>query len=308
MSGLPVLSARGESIPEAWENSILELHENGQWYKRGDPQDNEKQVDASMLITIENPDADLFMHKYMTCGIEDLVDYEMEIHGVRDSWEKDHSNPEDNKWDYTYHGRLTSYPTSTRPIDQLRFMINRLSERPFSRRVNAITWVPEIDTLAKDTPCLQRIGLLITPDAKDPQINRLNMTYNFRSRNAMIAAPMNIIGFYALQCTIRNAIREKTEMKLENGRIVDFTDSYHVSTRDQGILKNFMGRYDASVLRGETIRDRALSGEQTVFPYINSILSERTEKIIEQTKNYLSGEKLDKEITKIRKIAEKRKR
>jgi len=307
MVGLPVLNVRGESIPEAWENSILKLGKEGQWYKRDDPEDNGIQVDASMLITIENPDSDLFMHKLMTCGIEDLLDYEMEIHGAKDSWIKNLVDKEDHKWDYLYHERLANYPGSKGYIDQIQFMIDRLSERSFSRRVNSITWVPERDTLAKDTPCLQGIRFLITPDTKNLDIPRLNMTYNFRSRNAMIAAPMNIIGFYALQCTVRDAVKNKTRMNLENGRIVDFTDSYHVSTRDQNILKIFLNRYNTSIMKGETIKERSYPRE-FVFNYMNSILPERTEVIIKQTGNYLLGETLEEEILKIKEIAEKRKR
>ncbi len=307
MKGLPVLNARGESIPEAWENSILELNKNGQWYKRKDSNDNGLQVDATMMITIENPDANSFMHKYMTCGIEDLLDYEMEIHGAKDSWIKNLEDTEDKKWDYLYHERLASYPSPKGPIDQLQFAVNRLSERPFSRRINTITWIPERDTVTKDTPCLQRIGFLITPDQENPEIQRLNMTYIFRSRNAMIATPMNMIGLYALQCTIKDAVKEKTKMNLENGRIVDFTDSYHVSTRDQDILKGFMSRYETSISKNETIKDRTLQRDY-VFDYMNGILPERTETIIKQTGKYLSGEALEKEISKIKKIAEARKR
>lgn len=308
MVGLPVLNVRGESIPEAWENSILELYKKGQWYKRDDPDDNEMQVDATMCITIENPDSDLFMHKSMGCGIEDLLAYEMEIHGAKDSWRKELGDAEDNKWDYLYHERLASYPTLKGPVDQIKFVIDRLCRRPFSRRINSITWVPERDMSAKDTPCLQRIGFLVTPDTESPKINRLNMTYNFRSRNAMTAAPMNMVGLYAFQCTIRDGVRSVSGMNLENGRIADITDSYHVSTRDQKLLKGFMERYERSVAKNETIKDRAFSGKEVVFPYMNSALSEVTEGIIRQTGNYLSGTTLYNEIASIRLISEGRKR
>lgn len=307
MSGLPVLNAKGESIPEAWENSILKLYEKGQWYKRDDPDDNKLQVDSTMMITIENPDSELFAHKWIGCGIENLLEYEMEMLGAKDNWKKNPNDPDDKRWDYLYHQRLATYPSSKGPIDQIKFAIKRLSERPFSRRTNMITWVPEEDTINKDTPCLQRIEFLITPDQKNSETQRLNMTYNFRSRNVMTAAPMNMIGLYALQCTIRDAVKEKIEMNLKNGRMVDFTDSYHVSTRDQKILKGFMERYNTSISKGETIQDRTYT-KQFTFKYMNSVLPEITEKIITQTKKYLSGQALENEIKKIKQIAESRKR
>lgn len=307
MRGLPVLNVRGESIPEAWENSILELASKGRWYKRGDPDDKDKQVDATMMITVENPDSEEFMHKWMTCGIEDLLDYEMEIHGAKDSWRKDLNDESDNRWDYLYHERLASYPGSKGTTDQIIAMIDKLSERPFSRRACSTLWVPERDAIAKDTPCLQGIRFLITPKEEDQKEYFLNMTYNFRSRNVMIAAPMNMIGLYALQCTVRDAIIKKTGMKLENGRITDFTDSYHVSSRDQETLKKFLEMRASSLSRGETIKDRTYTRD-FVFSYMNNILPERTEAIINQTEKYLSGEKLSSEISKIRAIADARKR
>ncbi len=307
MAGLPLLVARGESIPEAWENSVLELRKKGLWYKRDDPEDNGLQVDSTMAIEISNPDSDLFMHKYMTCGIEDLLDYEMEIHGAKDSWRKNLKDSKDKRWDYLYHERLASYPGSEGPLDQIQFMIDMLCERFFSRRINSITWVPERDMKTKDTPCLQGIRFLITPDKDSPDIKRLNMRYNFRSRNVMIASPMNMIGMYSLQCTVRDAVKEKSGMNLQNGSIVDFVDSYHISTRDQETLRRFIERYNHSAYKGETIADRAYD-RAFVFNYMNSILPERTEVIINQTRNYLSGDELTKEIKRIKKIAESRKR
>jgi len=284
MSGLPLLVARGESIPEAWENSVLELHRNGQWYKRDDPEDNDLQLDASMAIEIQNPDADLFLHKSVTCGFEDLFDYMMELHGARDSLIKDLDNPEDHKWDYLYSERLNFYPTSNGSIDQIEKMVEKLSARPFTRRANSTLWVPERDAEAKDTPCLQRIGFLITPDGKEKGLNRLNMTYNFRTRNVMIAAPMNIIGFYSLMCGVRDKVRKNTGMNLENGRMLDVTDTYHVSSRDQKILNGFVERHEVSRKKGEGIESRAYT-KDFALNYMSGIRQERTDGIISQLEN-----------------------
>ena len=160
--GLPFLVARGDSIAEAWENSILELNKNGKWYKRDDPDDNGNQVDARMAIEIKNPDEGPFLHKYMGFDPRALLDYFFEVHGARDVLRKDLDDPEDHKWDYLYHERLEGYPTSQGPFNQIYAMIKRLAERPFSRRVGAITWVPERDTKAKDTPCLQRYSAILS--------------------------------------------------------------------------------------------------------------------------------------------------
>ena len=59
MHGIPVLTARGTGIAEAWENSLIALYEHGcdlatQYDKPGDPPSK----DATMLITIEDPVAE----------------------------------------------------------------------------------------------------------------------------------------------------------------------------------------------------------------------------------------------------------
>lgn len=262
-SGLPLLVARGEGIAEAWENSILELNKNGKWYNRGDPDDNGKQVDARMVIEVKNPDANPFLHKYMGCDARALLDYLFEVHGARDVLRKDLNDPTDAKWDYLYHERLEGYPTSQGPFNQIDAMVRRLAERPFSRRVGAITWVPERDTKAKDTPCLQRMSFLIVPG--EDGVSWLNLTYTFRSRNAMTASPMNMTGFHSLQTRVRDEITALSGLNLRNGSIVDFTDAYHISTRDQPILQQmFLSRYAKSCEKNETLADRTYTRGTTI--------------------------------------------
>ena len=64
--GIPVLTARGQGIAEAWENSLVELHRNGcrmktMYDKSTDP----ASIDATMLITIEDPLE--FVHPNKNC-------------------------------------------------------------------------------------------------------------------------------------------------------------------------------------------------------------------------------------------------
>ena len=130
MANLPLLVARGESIPEAWENSVLELYQHGLRYKRADPADKGGvQVGARMTIEIFNPDSNFFTHKCengMTAGAPGTFEYIMEFLGAKDTWIK--KSEEAKEWDYTYHQRLASYEGG---FDQIEFIINRLVERPF---------------------------------------------------------------------------------------------------------------------------------------------------------------------------------
>jgi thymidylate synthase len=281
---LPVLHAEGRSTLEAWENSVVELYKKGLWWHRkGDKDKGRETLDSTMTITITEPDSNLFYHKYMTCTPESLFDYQMEILGSKDSWV--HPEAGSTKWPYHYHERFASYPGTKGLVNQIERLIQGISEESGKRRHNMITWVPERDFDSTDPPCLQRIWFDIIPDelAGDGSL-RLNMNYNFRSRNVMIAAPMNMIGLHTLYSYIKKRIIEKSGMNLKTGRIVDFTDSYHVSAQDTPILERFMERYNKSIEKGEDIRDRCFDKEIAFMGMDKEAVVKR---VLEQTKKEL---------------------
>jgi hypothetical protein len=235
---IPVLNASGESLPEAWEDSIITLYDNGLVYQRGDEADSGDQLDSMMRIEVRNPDADPFSH--MLGGTNAIgapaLDYMMEMMGAKTGWLKNFQDKTDTKWDYTYFDCLAKHSGS---INQIDFAIERLSTRPFSRRTNIITWDPKRDAKddAKDTPCLQRIWFNIIPgqDQKNPG---LDMHYSFRSRNVLNASFGNMLGLYIFGCNIRDKVEQATRQSLDM-RMIDSSDSYHVNSKDYPLfMKN----------------------------------------------------------------------
>ncbi len=298
---LPVLSVKGRTIPEAWENSVVELHKNGLWYNRGGRKDKGNlQVDSTMVMEIEEPNSGLFMHKYSVCGWDDLFEYQMEILGAKDSWVD--KTGKSTRWGYHYHERLADYPGINTPsINQLEGIIKKLAKKPTTRQLNAITWVPERDEESIDPPCLQRVWFGLVPDETTKDEWRLNMNYNFRSRNVMIAAPMNQSGLALLQEYVRQRAIEETGMKIKNGRMVDFVDSYHVSAKDQQHLAKFMSSLTKSREKGESIESRSFSREM-VNTMMEDSLSTAEAKIIAETEKLVPKERLDEEIAHIKSI------
>jgi thymidylate synthase len=299
---LPVCYAQGESIPEAWENSVVELYNNGLRWNREGPKDKGKEtLDSTMTIEMSNPDSDLIMHKYMTCTPEALFDYQMEILGAKDSWV--HPEEGSTKWPYHYHERFASYPGTRKLINQVKAMINGLSNEPWKRRNQMITWSPERDISSIDPPCLQRFWAMIIPNEKNEQV--LNVNYHFRSRNVMIAAPMNMVGMWTIQSYMRDKIAEKTGLNVVNGRLVDMVDSYHVSAQDHNILEGFMERLSKSNERGEESRERCFDKE-IAFGYmdkdaiVSRIITQTEKELIEKGQEY----KLETEVEKIEQISQ----
>ena len=241
---IPVLNVKGGSFAEAWENSVLELWDRGIRYQRGDSEDNGIQAEATMTIETKNPRSDFMIHKYSggSVGGHDLMDYSLEVLGARDAWRNYRKN------DYTYHGRFGEYLGVVKDADgktlekvkinQIGYVIGNLVRSPWSRRSNMITWVPQIDaTDVGHTPCLQRAWFEIVP-GKEGELATFNVNYNFRSRNVMNAVLSNMLGLSVLWDKIRTDVENQTGEELRFGRVVDFTDSYHVSTRDYATFES----------------------------------------------------------------------
>ena len=109
---IPVLLVEGEGLAEAWEKSLLSLYREGcdietEYDKAGDPPSK----DCSMTIVVRNPLAEPMIHKDIPGGLEDLQEYVLEVlEGIKDHLVRDSANdPNDTRWEYTYHQRLFKY-------------------------------------------------------------------------------------------------------------------------------------------------------------------------------------------------------
>lgn len=228
MNGIPVLHVEGDCIARAWENSLIELHERGSRIKtQYDKPEDPPSIDATMLITIHNPLAEPMIHKDFPGGPEDLQEYTMEVcDGIKDHLVRRPDDPEDTRWEYTYHQRLFKYsPPGRVPTDQIATMCRKLAATPFTRRAQSITWQVWEDNDCYDPPCLQSIWCRITEEEGK---SVLSMNVRFRSNDAYKAAFMNIFALVQLQRKIAGAVSEETGIPVELGRYCHLADSYHI--------------------------------------------------------------------------------
>ena len=117
-------------------------------------------------------------------------------------------------------------------------LISKLSQTPFSRRAQAITWNPKLDPPTDDPPCLQRLFCRIV-DNKGKLY--LNMNSHWRSRDAYKAAFMNIFALTKLQARLAHEISENIKQPVEVGRYVDIADSFHIYGAYAEEFKSFLG-------------------------------------------------------------------
>jgi len=228
---IPVLFSEGNSLAEAWENSLIELYKRGCDVKTEyDKADDPPSKDCSMTIVVKDPSAEPMIHKDMPGGLEDLQEYVMEVlDGIKDHCVRDNADDsKDTRWEYTYHQRLFGYklPDREKTFDQIDMMAQKLAATPHTRRAQAITWKVWEDNYCYDPACLQSIWCRMLKG--DNNIWYLNTNIRFRSNDAYKAAFMNMFAFIQLQNKIASRIAEISGLNVKLGRYVHQADSYHL--------------------------------------------------------------------------------
>jgi len=228
MNGIPVLTVEGDGIARAWERSLIELHANGCSLKTEyDKPDDPPSRDATMVITVTDPLAEPMIHKDFPGGPVELQEYVMEVcDGIKDHLVRNPDDPQDTRWEYTYHQRLFAYRVpGLPPVDQVELLAAKLAKTPHSRRAQAVTWKVWEDNTCYDPACLQSVWCrVLEQDGRAV----LSMNVRFRSNDAYKAAFMNIFALVQLQRRIAARMAELTSRPVHLGRYVHMVDSYHL--------------------------------------------------------------------------------
>jgi thymidylate synthase len=137
---IPVVAVSGRTLAEAWENAMIGLYAYGcEIRTQYDAKDksgkyiNAPSKDCSILISIEQPASEPMIHMGgFPGGFEDLEEYVQEVRdGIKDHWIRDPLNPEDTKWQYTYHERLFSYEVPMNLFDKVLCQLPEHEKKKF---------------------------------------------------------------------------------------------------------------------------------------------------------------------------------
>ena len=243
MKNIPVIHVEGRSIAEAYEKALVSLYNNGiRMQTQYDREDDPPSIDATMNITIEQPWADPMIHKAFPGGIEDLHEYVLELSGAKDHWMKSMNDPEDTRWEYTYHWRLKNYGTWKERKKQEKEQAVCGPVRVDQAQM--ITWMPWVDPDCYDPPCLQSLHYRIVED--DDGVWWLNCNIRFRSNDAWGANFMNMFGFVQFnKDMVAVPLSRKAGKKVEMGRLNWHADSYHIYGKDiEDFEKRLLARLD----------------------------------------------------------------
>jgi len=244
---LPVVHLVADNIAEGWERAVLAAWENGarirtQYDAEGDPESR----DVALFLVVREAFGEPRLHRAFPGGIVELEVYRREVvDGIHDHW----INPEEGMWEYTYHERLASYkvPGLDRPISQLDYIVEALSEAPHTRRAQAITWQPWQDAGIHDPACLQRIWCRVFD-------GELVMNIHIRSNDAFKAAFMNMYAFTDLQRAIAERVSERLGREIRPGQYCHIADSFHIYGSDHADFKRFLASLEKRTWEQRTWR------------------------------------------------------
>lgn len=231
-NNIPIIDLQYDNIAQAWEASVAVVLYKGcdvktQYDKIGTPVSK----DCTMCLTILDPLSEPMIHRAFPAGLKGLQKYTMDlIYGFSD-------DVAIKAGTYTYHDRLRSYygdeTCRNLYIDQIEKICHLLSNSPYTRRAQAITWIPYKDLTNSEPPCLQSIWCRIIDDT-------LNMNVRFRSQDAFKAAFMNIYALVRLQEWMAAHISELSNKHIKVGRYFHVADSYHIYGQDIPAVNNFI--------------------------------------------------------------------
>jgi len=262
---IPSIMVVENNLPEAWETAVLTTWELGTRIPTEYDQDiDPESKDVTMMITVASPFSEPRIHKDLPCGLDDLAIYTQEvIDGIHDDRVKKEG------WSYSYHDRLFNWPgigswrsmkeLVGREVDfpfvnQIGVLVDKLASVPYSRRAQAITWNPLIDIVHHEPPCLQRVWCRVVRSKGNLYL--LEMNTHWRSRDALKASFMNMFALTELQRRIAKEITEVSGHRVEVGRYVDISDSFHIygSYVRRGEIDSFLQRIDKLSFERRTFR------------------------------------------------------
>ena len=291
MKNIPVISITEKTLAEAYEAAIIAVYEKGTRFKtQYDKPEDPQSMDCTMNITIEEPETDPMIHMAFPGGIEELKEYVMELKGIKDHWTKNMNIENDKRWEYTYHGRLQNYgawkelidgksiEAGPFKVDQIQSVIEKLSNQPFTRQAQMITWMPSIDLDCYDPPCLQSLWYRIVEDEEG--VYWLNCNVRFRSNDAWGANFMNMFGFIQFNKEVIAAgVAEKTGKTVSLGRLNWHADSFHIYGKDLKVAKERL--FDR--IQDMNFEERTMNFNDD---YIREIYDSAEEQIIRKINNY----------------------
>ena len=219
---LPVFLINAETLAEAWEKTVMRVWENG---AELETEYGGLSKDGTVTINVTNPRKEPRIHKGDYVTFLDIKNYVPKVlEGTID-------DKIGKGVTYTYHDRLFKYKADksnpSLEIDQIKKIVEKLKETPFSRRAQATTWFVDRDWDTDSPPCLQIIWCRVV-------FGKLVMETTWRSRDLFHAWGSNAYALTELQKIMAEKIG------VEVGQYIDSSYSLHIYQKDYKEVERFL--------------------------------------------------------------------
>jgi thymidylate synthase len=223
------LESFADTLPMAWEQSIVFLVKYGNAYKgrywnEGMPEGRS----SAMRIVCRHWSDEPIIHRGFTCTPDDLVAYGNEL-----------TDGSDRGWEYTYHSRMRSWGTPGKLlVDQYDYALHCLTRKQTSNKA-VITLGDPAEECIRDgdgthIPCLRTIKWDIECG------NELDTYLHWRSRDAINAAYPNLYGMLQLTKQAARDLSSITGREIRVGGLIDTSDNYHVNGAHMHLAQKVM--------------------------------------------------------------------
>lgn len=202
---------RANSISDAWYRGLNLIWNHG--HEVTDERGSRIREYLNLMIVIQNPYIDR-IPKDISWNEERLEEYAKQLISGE--------NVQD--FEYTYGQRLRNW---NEEIDQIAYVIDKLKQNPTTRRATAVTWIPTIDTVVDEVPCM------IIDDFKI-RGGKVNLTTLFRSHDFAGAYPANLYGLSRLLEYVAG------EVGISPGMITTISASAHIYEHDWDMVEDIL--------------------------------------------------------------------
>lgn len=199
-----------ETIDSAWKRVLNAVWSSDEFQsERG----RTKEV-INLLVRVNDPLGRMVPDGF-AMGQKELEEYSKQL-----------LKPDSQGFEYTYGERLCSWGKGR--IDQIDFIVKTLRKNKNSRRAIATTWIPTLDEIREDVPCMMLVDFKI-------RNSRLHLTAVFRSNDMFGAWPANAYGLARL-C---GYVAKKVGCNV--GTITTLSISAHIYEHDWKNVKRVLG-------------------------------------------------------------------
>src|SRR5659263_539991 len=159
---IPVLKVEGKTLPQVWENSLVEVWAKGiaiktQYDRTIDPPSR----DATMIMVIHEPFAEPRIHRALPTGLDELEIYRQEVvDGIHNHWVGSHG------WSYSYHDRLFNYAIADGKLDQIAAAVENLVACGYTRRHRQSHGIQKLMPNIMNLPAFRGFGFVYSKTLK----------------------------------------------------------------------------------------------------------------------------------------------